>query len=151
MVSDKPDYSDKLFATINVMRQKVGQEEEAERILLKACQEIYLSIYGVVCNEAQIMFSQLMIITHSYHKLELLFAVPNMCMVSDKPDYSDKLFATINVMRQKVGQEEEAERILLKACQEIHVLFCSINGVTICWSQYVYGMSSVCSVETEHS
>jgi hypothetical protein len=56
----------------------------------------------------------------SRNSLELLFAVPNMCMVSDKPDYSDKLFATINVMRQKVGQEEEAERILLKACQEIH-------------------------------
>jgi hypothetical protein len=45
MVSDKPDYSDKLFATINVMRQKVGQEEEAERILLKACQEIHPPIY----------------------------------------------------------------------------------------------------------
>jgi hypothetical protein len=54
MVSDKPDYSDKLFATINVMRQKVGQEEEAERILLKACQEIHPPIYGVVCDEAQI-------------------------------------------------------------------------------------------------
>jgi hypothetical protein len=52
--SDKPDYSDKLFATINVMRQKVGQEEEAERILLKACQEIHPPIYGVVCDEAQI-------------------------------------------------------------------------------------------------
>jgi hypothetical protein len=49
---DKPNYSDKLLATINVMRTKAGQEKEDERILLKACQEIHPPIYGVVCDEA---------------------------------------------------------------------------------------------------
>jgi hypothetical protein len=62
---DKPNYSDKLLATINVMRTKAGQEKEDERILLKACQEIHPLPFMVRSMlKSKKMFGQLRIISH---------------------------------------------------------------------------------------
>jgi hypothetical protein len=52
ITSDKPKFADKLLAVINAMLQKFGHDY-SESVLLRACQEIQPSVYGVVCDDVE--------------------------------------------------------------------------------------------------